>query len=109
MMKHASYGWIITTDHAPDTSAPEGSNANAKGVTGPHNISPAIEARLKAGEGRPFQMRDDDGELYYTGRIITRPEDEQGVKDFAPLDDFGKPNAGASEIWYWINGKWTEL
>lgn len=108
-MTYAPYGWIISIDHSPDTSAPEGTNANAKGVTGPHNIDPAIEANLKAGAGRIFRMLDDDGELCYTGRIITPSDDEQSEMDFAPLDDFGKPNAGATEIWYQIGGGWQEL
>jgi len=110
MTKAASYGWIIDTDHMPDKDAPEGTNLNAKGVTGPHNISPSIESRLTAGEGRTFKMKDDDGELYYTGRIITPKDEEQGEMDFAPLDDFGKPNAGATEIHYQRDdGTWYEL
>lgn len=107
----APYGWIIDIDHAPDSSKPEGTNANAKGVMGPHDISPAIEAQLKApGYGRKFRMLDDDGELYYTGRIITPAGEEEGLMDFAPLDDFGKPNAGATEIHYQrADGSWYEL
>ena len=107
---HATYGWIIDIDHVPDSRSPEGTNANAKGVTGPHNISDAIAARLAAGAGRAFQLKDDDGELYYTGRIITGPEDEEGIRDFAPLEDFDKPNAGASDIYYQReNGTWYAL
>jgi hypothetical protein len=100
---------VIDIDHIPDTSKPEGTNANAKGVTGPHNISDNILNQLLNGGGRQFRMKDADGELYYTGRIITPPMDEQGVRDFAPLDNFGKPNAGATEIWYEIDGTWQEL
>lgn len=37
---HATYGWIIDIDHVPDSRSPEGTNANAKGVTGPHNTNP---------------------------------------------------------------------
>lgn len=108
-MSYAPYGWIITQDYTADTSEPEGTNLSAKGVMGPHNINPDIEKQLEAGRGRAFRMKDDDGETYYSGRIITPPEDEQGEMDFAPLDDFGKPNAGATEIWYWIDSKWQEL
>lgn len=108
-MSNAPYGWMIDIDHSPDTNSPEGTNVNAKGVTGPHDIAPAILKRLHAGEGRPFHMKDDDGEFYYTGRIITPVDEEQGEMDFAPLDDFGEPNAGATEIWYEINGKWAAL
>jgi hypothetical protein len=107
-MKTAPYGWVIDTDHNPDLSAPEGTNANAKGVTGPHNLSSSILSQLLNGGGRQFHMKDDDGELYYSGRIITPVEEEQGVMDFAPLDDFGKAN-GATEIWYWDGKRWFEL
>lgn len=110
-MTSASYGWIIDTDHAPDMSQPEGTNANAKGVMGPPNISDNISDQLLApGYGRAFRMYDADGELMYTGRIITPKGKEEGELDFAPLDDFGKPNAGATEIHYQRdNGTWYEL
>lgn len=106
----APYGWIIDIDHVPDTTSPEGTNANAKGVTGPHDISDDIAARLAKGEGRTFRMKDADGDLYYTGRIITPEGEEESEMDFAPLDDFGKPNAGATEIHYRRDdGTWYEL
>ena len=54
-------------------------------------------------------MYDADGELIYSGRIITR-DDSGSETDFAPLDDFGKPNAGCTEIWYEdARGNWSEL
>jgi len=52
-------------------------------------------AQLKRGEGRFFQMYDDDKVLYYSGRFIGDADQE-----FAPLDDFGTPNAGATSIKY---------
>lgn len=109
-MSHAAYGWIIDTDHWPDTDSPEGTNANAKGVMGPHDISHVNLKALLAGEGRTFRMLDADGEKMYTGRIVTPAGEEEGVMDFAPLEDFGKPNAGATEIHYQRdNGAWYEL
>jgi hypothetical protein len=50
-------------------------------------------------------MMDDDGNIYYGGLI--QGADYQG---FEPLDDFGAPNAGATEIHY-INadGGWEQL
>ena len=52
-----------------------------------------------------FLMMDDDGEIYYGGLI--QGTDYQG---FEPLDDFGMPNAGCTEIHY-INadGGWDQL
>lgn len=105
----AAYGWVIDTDHYPDKDAPEGTNANATGVMGPGNISSSVKDRLRNGEGRQFRMFDDDGDLYYSGRIITPADEEGGEMDFAPLDDFGQPNAGATEIRYLEAGRWVEL
>ncbi len=52
-----------------------------------------------------FLMMDDDGEIYYGGLI--QGTDYQG---FEPLDDYGTPNAGASEIRYInANGDWEKL
>jgi len=73
----SEYNWIITTDHINDVE---------KGLTGPSNKS-----RHTANE-TDFQLLDDDGELYYTGTLFG---DFEG---FEPLDDFGMPNAGCTEI-----------
>jgi hypothetical protein len=93
-----AYAWIITIDHQPDTDAKEGTNSNAKGLIGPRRATDEQIARLRAGEGHEFQMRDDDGELYYTGRLIGDKDSEEA--GFGPLDDFGMPNAGATSIAY---------
>jgi len=45
-----------------------------------------------------FKMYDDDGELYYSGRM--------NRYDFDPLDDYGMPNAGATALHYFQDGKW---
>lgn len=108
-MSYSAYGWIIDIDHMPDLTQPVGTNSNAKGVMGPHNIDPALVERLSKGQGHVFRMKDADDELYYTGRIITAPGDEDGEFASAPLDDFGKPNAGAVSIWYLKDGHWSEL
>jgi hypothetical protein len=83
---HANYGFIITTDVL------EGNDAI---IIGPRGIDPAIEALLHHGQGRAFRLHDDD-ELYYEGRYIG-PDDDT---EFAPLDDYGTPNAGATSISY---------
>ena len=52
-----------------------------------------------------FIMKDDDGNLYYGGLI--QGADYQG---FEPLDDYGQPNAGATEIHYiTADGNWEQL
>jgi hypothetical protein len=81
----SDYAWIVTQDHLDDKKVE---------VIGPSNASPEQIEELKAGAGETFKMYDDDGELYYTGRIIG---DYCG---FEPLDDYGEPNAGATEIKY---------
>lgn len=104
---NAKYGWIIDKDLIADTSEPAETNLNATGLTGPRDISPEITARLKAGEGRKFRMKDDDGELYYEGRIVS--EEEGTEDDFGPLDDFGRPNAGCTSIEYYTDKGWECL
>ena len=44
-----------------------------------------------------FRMLDDDGEIYFEGL-----SDDNRTEDlFAPLDDFGMPSYGCTEIQYW--------
>lgn len=98
--------WIITKDKIADAEAPEASNCNAKGLTGPRTATDADVKRLKAGEGKRFRMLDDDGEIYYYGRQLEESECTEEYEngyfgaesEFAPLDNFGRPNAGCTEI-----------
>jgi hypothetical protein len=53
-----------------------------------------------------FRMFDDDGVLYYEGYS----NDNNGEKAFDPLDDFGLPNAGCTDIKYKNKlGRWESL
>ncbi len=85
--------WIIDTDLIGDKTKPAGTLANAVGLVGPRGYK---------GDGseltHKFRLKDDDGEVYYTGRT----DDDSS---FAPLDGFGEPNAGATTIEYWVAGK----
>lgn len=100
--------WIITKDKIADKTEPEGTNLNAKGLTGPRTASDNDLKRLKAGEGIRFRMLDDDDEIYYYGRWLEEDdcteEYENGFwgaePEFSPLDNFGRPNAGCTEIQY---------
>ena len=49
-----------------------------------------------------FRLLDDDGEVYYYGV-------SSNSSSFAPLDDFGMPNDGCTEIQYKKNGVWETL
>jgi hypothetical protein len=115
--------WIITKDKIADAGAAEGTNSNAKGLIGPSTATEADIKRLQAGEGTRFRLLDDDGEIYYYGRQLETSECTEEYEngfwgaesEFAPLDNFGRPNAGCTELQY-PNGKddkgkviWTTL
>jgi hypothetical protein len=97
------YAWTITKDNVTE---PGDGLPSRVGWSGP---STATEAEVElAKKGRAFRMLDDDGEDYYHGRIWTK--DEPGSEDdFGPLDDLGRPDAGATEIQYYEGGKWVTL
>lgn len=85
-------GWVVTRDHLDEKDIE---------VIGPRNIKPENVELLKSGKGIPFKMFDDDGELYYTGRMTS--------VSFDPLDHYGAPNAGCTRLDYCENGKWETL
>jgi hypothetical protein len=90
-----AYGWIITADFV------DAGIHSSRGLTGPNGIGGVemITLALSAA-GRTFCMTDEDGEVYYTGRIYS--DNGAGSQDdFGPLDDFGSPNAGCTEIRYY--------
>lgn len=78
----SDYGWIITKDHLDGTD---------EGTIGPSDIGDGMMQALREGAGEYFRLFDDDGELYYTGRIVGELGD-----DGDPLTDFGMPNAGCT-------------
>lgn len=61
------------------------------GISGPLNAYQGDE------NPESWKMYDDDGILYYSGMIYGE------YSGFEPLDDWGSPIAGCSEIW--INGE----
>lgn len=85
--------WVITKDVIGD--------GEDDGTAGPQGADDATIEKLKKGDGFPFRMFDDDGELYYEGYCA--------LEDFAPLDDFGMPNAGCTEIKYRNEKGWSTL
>lgn len=93
------YSWVITKDFTecddnnyivPDPF-----------VIGPRGATKNMEEIVKTGE--QFRMYDDDKKLYYEGFITGKYE------GFEPLDDYGMPNAGATEIQYFKDGEWNTL
>lgn len=120
MTNQSSYAWIITHDYICDSLPIDSTRACtgqcglkspdcAVGVTGPHNAGNLTE-KLMPG-GRKFKIYDDDGIHYYTGVIYLDPDTSEGEDEFGPLDDFGTPNAGATEIRYKNDetGEWETL
>ena len=80
-----NYRWIIHVDHlSEEHDSDAGRHGPLDCYKGEEN--PAV-----------FAMYDDDGVLYYAGVIWG---DYTG---FEPLDDYGSPYAGCTEIW--INGE----
>lgn len=57
-----------------------------------------IEAIKADGFTVKFKMYDDDDILYYSGYLLTKYEGSETA--FAPLDDYGSPNAGCVDIRY---------
>lgn len=96
------YHWVITKDLITD---PEHDIDHA-GTHGPAATTLTPEEIQHHPKGRAFKMRDADGTDYYEG-VYVGPDDETL---FTPLDDFGTPNAGCTEIayrnalgaWEWI-------
>jgi hypothetical protein len=50
----------------------------------------------------PFRLLDDDEIVYFTGR-------SDDGSDFEPLDDYGMPDSGCTDIQYLIEGEWASL
>lgn len=81
--------WIITRDVLAEEF---GSNFNAVG-----RGSFGVERIDKSTLTEKFRMYDDDGVLYFEGLS----DDATSQAAFAPLDDFGQPDSGCTEIRYY--------
>lgn len=88
----SKYVWVITDDYID--------GGKDVGLIGPHN---ADSNHVGKDEGQAFRMTDDDGQVYYLGRI---KGDYQG---FEPLQDFGMPNAGCTSIELREGNRWAVL
>ena len=52
-----------------------------------------------------FRLLDCDGEDYFEGKA----DDCDSQRAFGPLDDFGRGNAGCTEVQYFQDGYWRPL
>ena len=100
-----AYAWIIDKDHLYGPGGEFEQDNDDVGVCGP---SQARDEHIKALQDKKypadaevftFRMYDGDGMLYYTGRMLTTEGDTERAC-FGPLDDFGKGNAGCTDIRY---------
>jgi hypothetical protein len=106
MAKENLMPWTITKDFIADPAARQPSNANAVGMVGPCNAKLTAAQIIAHPEGRKFRIKDGDGEVYYEGVMVVTDDDGEET-EFRPLDDFGKPNAGATDIEYQrLDGTW---
>ena len=94
--------WTITKDLLANPKANPGTNENAVGLVGPDRATLTHDEIVKHPEAKQFRMYDDDDVLYYEGALV-------GWDEFAPLDDFGGPNAGCTRIDYFEHGEWRPL
>jgi hypothetical protein len=94
--------WTITKDHIAEPGDPPATNTSARGMTGPHTAKLTAKQIIEHPAAKRFRMLDDDGEIYYEGCLI-------GDDLFAPLDDFGEPNAGCTCIQIFEDGQWKYL
>lgn len=100
--------WTIDRDHIADAGAKPGTNANAVGLVGPSDANLTSEQIANHPDSKAFRMYDDDGALYYEGFCVLPTG--LSARAFAPLEDFGTPNAGATRIDYLVEGKgWVTL
>lgn len=98
-------GWIIDRDLLGAWDAqPNGDAASDVGTVGPGSFT-GDSASLDI----PFRLYDDDGGLYYEGRMNADALDAYGEGWGNPLDDFGMPNAGCTELQYLDRGEWMTL
>lgn len=93
--------WTITRDHLAEPDARPATNYNAVGIVGPRGTTLTAKQIAEHPDAKPFRMSDDDGTPYYEGFLIG--------DEFAPLDDFGEPNAGCTGIQVQENGEWIEV
>jgi len=95
------YYWVITKDKL----ARPGGRSDV-GVGGPRYTGITHEEimdRLKKAnvEWTRFRMLDDDGNIYYYGKMYANEQLKGGMVEFSPLHNFGAPNAGCTEIQYY--------
>jgi len=91
--------WAVTRDHLENKDVFVWNGRESK---------EEIERALKSSNAMKFRMFDDDHELYYSGKMISKngssPFESEDI--FGPLDDYGMPNAGCTQLEVLWKGAW---
>ena len=66
------------------------------------------EKRFMQRDRVQWRVKDDDGEIYYEGRMTKERLEDSEDRAFGPLD-FAAADAGATTMEYLENGKWEQL
>ena len=90
------YGWVVTR-HALDMDTDV-----TVGKLGPDGAAKSYRVNQVILKGRPFRMRDEDGDLIYSGFLVGE------ATGFEPLEDYGKSH-GCASIEYEQDGFWVRL
>lgn len=94
--------WTITVDNIATPGEPPATNSNAVGLVGPRGATLTSKQIIEHAFAKKFRMSDEDGTVYYEGYFV-------GVDEFAPLDDFGEPNAGCTSIEVLEDSGWVTV
>lgn len=88
-----NYAWVVVLDW---TSGEE-KIVSVVGSDRANTCLATAEEISKHPEAKEFRMLDDDDNVYYQGYYVGYADENM----FAPLDDYGEPNAGCTSIEYW--------
>lgn len=108
----ASYGWIITNDHLFGDEPGE----TVAGLSGPRGSEQYdqvldVENKGKNAKGIAFDLYDDDGEHYVSGRLVFEGWERGETPDedilAGPLRDYGRPGMGAVRCEFPDQPSWT--
>lgn len=98
--------WIIDVDHINEimNDLPDEVTINREGVHS-NDFDPIMFMEM---DRVPWRVLDDDGEVYYEGRMSKKRLESHAELAFGPLD-FAMADAGATTMEYVKDGKWEVL
>ena len=91
--------WIIDNDLINDLL-----NLNREGF----HSKDYDEKRFMETDRVQWRVKDDDGEIYYEGRMTKERLEDSEDRSFVPLD-FAMADAGATAMEYLENEEWVQL